>query len=291
MNLVQTSSGVLALALNVLLVVNLQGGVSAAVGVFVAVMLARVVVMAVMAPRGRSTVEDPSRLDRDMLWFGLRSYPVSLATLLWTRIPAFMLGAVHGTSAVGIFSAAQQVQEQLLMPVQATQDAIYQRVTSRSRASATEAMDRYLRVAVCGMLPLVLLCAALAPWLVPLVFGPAFAPSIPVVQLLLVGTALTSIPALLSPYFFGQLRRPGLMSLTAWSRVLAALALTIVLTPQHAELGVAVALVLADVAATLVLLVLYVRVAPTTLRRAVVPRAEDLALIVGRAHAALRGRA
>jgi O-antigen/teichoic acid export membrane protein len=291
MNLVQTGGGLLALVLNVVFVVRGNGGITVAIGVFMAALLARVAAMLVLGPRGGAVLDSPPRLEQDTLLFGLRGYPGSVASLLWTRLPVFVLGALQGPSAVGIFSAAQQVQEQLLLPIQATQDAIYQRVTNRTRASATEAMDRYLRVALWGMLPLVLVCAALAPWIVPLVFGPAFQSSTLVLQVLLVGTALTGIPALLSPYFFGQLRRPGLMSLIAWSRVLMALALTVALAPRSSELGVAGALVVADVSATVMLLFVYVRVAPTTLRRAVIPRAEDFTVLVGRAQAALRGRA
>src|SRR5262249_23553390 len=148
---------------------------------------------------------------REILSFSLRGYPNGLATLAWSRLPAFVLAAVQGSASVGIFSVAQQLVEQLILPVQATQDAIYQTVARLPRASATTAMNRYLRTGLWAMVPLATICAIVAPWAVPLVFGAAFDQSALVFQILLVSLLASVVPGLLSPYFFGQLERPGLV--------------------------------------------------------------------------------
>src|SRR5262249_14995146 len=156
----------------------------------------------------------------------------------------------HGSSAVGIFSVAQQALEQLMLPVQATQDAIYQDMTRLPRAAATPAMNRYLRTGLWAMVPVYLVCGALAPWGMPLVFGGDFAGSARVFQILLISLLASVVPALLSPYFFGQLRRPALASSMAWIRLLLALGLSLLLAPTLAELGVASALAIADACST-----------------------------------------
>jgi O-antigen/teichoic acid export membrane protein len=219
---------------------------------------------------------------REILSFSLRGYPNALATLAWSRLPAFVLDVFHGSGSVGIFSVAQQVLEQLILPVQATQDAIYQSVARLPRANATLAMNRYLRTGLWAMLPLVAVCGLLAPWGVPLVFGTAFTASAPVFQILLVSLLASVVPALLSPYFFGQLQRPGLASSVAWVRVLLALSLSLVLAPTLAELGVAAALAIADVCATLLILALYVRIAATSIALAVLPRTSDFGPVLRR---------
>ena len=227
----------------------------------------------------------------DMIAFGLRGYPNSLALLLWTRLPGFVLGAVHGTTALGVFSVAQQTMEQLLVPAQSTQDAIYQRVTWLSRDRATAAMNQCLRVFVSVMLVLGVLAALLAPWGFAFLFGDAFAGSSVVFQILLISTTVTVVPALLSPYFLGQLQRPGVVSGVAWTRVGIALALSVPLAQAFGGVGVAVALVVADVSSMLLTLSLYVRMAGTPLRRVVIPCAADVALVFGQARSLLSWRA
>jgi O-antigen/teichoic acid export membrane protein len=266
------------------LVVLTPGGVAAAVAIYCGVLLAKTPVMASLAWRSsrRLLTDEPAPSVRSIVTFILRGYPSALAGLLWSRLPAFILDIYHGPGSVGVFSVAQQVLEQLILPVQATQDAIYQNVARLPRSSATVAMNRYLRIGVWGMLPLALVTGALAPWAVPLVFGAAFDGSATVLQILLISLVATVVPALLSPYFFGQLQRPGLASTVAWIRVLMALGLSFALAPRLAELGVASALAIADVFSTLLILALYVRISATTLAEAVLPRTSDFSGVLRR---------
>jgi antigen flippase len=274
MNLVQIGAGFATLLLNVGLVVLLSGGVSVAVWIYCGVLLIKIVVMLLLAVRfcGPRT-SAPSPTTRELLSFGVRGYPNAVAALLWTRLPAFVLDITHGTGSVGVFSIAQQVLEQLMLPIQATQDAIYQRLARLPRVSATAEMNRYLRLGVWGMLPFVVVCGVLAPWGVPLVLSSAFERSALVFQVLLVSALASVVPALLSPYFFGHLQRPGLASTVAWVRVLLALLLSLILAPAFAELGVAAALAIADTSSTLLILGLYVRIARTSILDVLLPRA------------------
>jgi O-antigen/teichoic acid export membrane protein len=287
MNLVQAGGGLLTLALNVVLVLVLAGDVETAIGIFIVVASVKMVVMLAtsrhLARRPSSSTSangatPPVHL-KDLISFGIRGYPNSVAGLLWTRLPAFVLGALHGPAAVGIFSVAQQVQEQLLLPVQAMQDAIYQTVTSSPRPAATAAMNRYLRVGLWSMLPVFAVGAVLAPFVVPLLFGPDFGEAARVLQILLISAAVSVLTALLSPYFFGQLGRPGLISALAWGRVVAAFGLAFVLGGPLAEIGVAIGLSLSDVALALVTVSLYVRLAHTSARQFLVPSRADFELL------------
>ncbi len=143
-------------------------------------------------------------------------------------------------------------------------------------------MNRYLRVGFFGMLCLGTMCAVLAPWCVPVVFGPTFTRSTVVLEILLISSTVTVVPALLSPYFFGQLQRPGLASTLAWIRVLLALGLSLVFAPALAELGVAAALAVADVCSTLIVLMLYVRMSGSSVAQAVLPPTTDFGHVLRR---------
>jgi O-antigen/teichoic acid export membrane protein len=223
---------------------------------------------------------EPIPTTREIVSFSLRSYPSALAGLLWLRLPAFVLDITHGSGSVGIFSVGQQAVEQFVLPVQATQDAIYRDMARLPRAHATLAMNRYLRFGLVVTFPLAALCAVVAPIGVPIVFGPAFEASALVIQILLVGVVAAVMPALLSPYFLGQLQRPGLASALAWIRVLFALGLSVVLAPAFAERGVAVALAGAEVCSMLVVMTVYLRLSATSIPDAFLPQGREMSRVL-----------
>jgi O-antigen/teichoic acid export membrane protein len=284
MNVVQLGAALAMFALNVGLVLLTPGGVAAAVLIYCGVLVLKTPLTITLAWRSIDRMRSAERVPsvRELLAFSLRAYPNSLATLAWSRLPAFVLGAIQGTAAVGVFSVAQQMVEQLTLPLQATQDAIYQQVARLPRSSATGAMNRYLRTTLWAMLPLALVCGVLAPWVVPLVFGESFAQSAQVFQILLISLVASVVPAMLSPYFFGQLRRPGLLSTLAWVRVLLALALSLVFIPPLAEIGSALAMASADVCATVVLLLIYARMTSTPLAEALLPQWATISTVLRR---------
>ncbi|MGI9145251.1 MAG: hypothetical protein ACR2IK_01665 [Chloroflexota bacterium] len=104
---------------------------------------------------------------------------------------------------------------------------------------------------------------------------------------MLISTTVTVVPALLSPYFMGQLQRPEVVSIVAWTRVGIALGLSVLLAPALGGVGVAMALVVADVSSTLLMLGLYLTMARTPLRKAVLPCADDMSLVRGQARSLL----
>jgi O-antigen/teichoic acid export membrane protein len=269
MNLVQVAAGGAMLALNVDLLVFAHGDVSTAVGIYCAVLALKTPLMIWLASRFGSRLGPPEAAPsaRELIFFSLRSYPNALAGLLWLRLPAFVLDITHGSASVGIFSVGQQAVEQLVLPVQAAQDAIYREVSRLPRVHATQAMNRYLRFGLLLMIPVVVVAGAVAPVAVPVLFGTAFDGSAQVIQILLIGVVASVMPALLSPYFFGQLQRPGLASTLAWARVLLASGLSVLVAPAFAEQGVAVALAAAEVCSMLLVLSVYARLSGARMDR------------------------
>ncbi len=150
-------------------------------------------------------------------------------------------------------------------------------------------MNQYLRVFVSATIPCWIVCAAVAPWIFGSIFGQASENSATLFQILLISAAVTVVPALLSPYFLGQLERPGLASVLAWGRAAFALGLTLSLASPYGAVGVAIALVIADVCFTATVLLMYLRFARTEVASAVMPRTQDLSLVYSRARALLRG--
>ncbi len=237
------------------------------------------IIMAYRSSPARNVEDIPADLPRQMLSFGLRTYPGALSTLLWWNTSVFLLNAFHGTAAVGIFSIAQQLVEKLLLPIQAMQDAIYKKVSVLPRHAATVAMNRYVRVTWWLMMILMLMGVILVPWIVMLLLGETYIRTAHIFRLLLPGTALISIPVLLTPYFLSQLRRPGLISILSWINTLANLILALLLIPRLAEAGAAIALTTSQILGTVVALILYLRITQTRFKELIYLDQEDVMIM------------
>jgi O-antigen/teichoic acid export membrane protein len=292
-NVVQLVLCTLSLGLTLVFVVALDGRLLAASLIYLALMIIQFAAMLVMASRlnpDGATKGPPADLQRQLLHFGLRGYVGSLSTLLWTRFPVFLLNATHGAVAVGIFSVGQHLVEKMLLPVQAMQDVIYQKMSVLASRTATLAMNRYLRITWWGMLVVAIIGLLVVPWVITLPLGAAYSGAVPVARILLLGTAFASLSLLLDAYFINQLHRPGLVSILAWGNVLAGLALALLMIPALGERGAAWALSLTQILGAAVYLVIYLRVTRTPLARLAYLHNQDVLLLREQVGAMLRWR-
>jgi O-antigen/teichoic acid export membrane protein len=281
-NLVQVAMCSLSLALTIIFVVMLSGGVMVAATIYLSVMLLQFLIMLALALRlseDELTDEPPAELAQKMLNFGLRGYPGSLFYLLWTRVPVFILNATSGAVAVGYFSIAQQMAEKIQLPVQAVQDVIYQKMSVLPRYMATLAMNRYLRLSWWGMIIVALFAALLAPWVVVPLLGSAYASVVGPTQILLAGVAFTGVSQLLDVYFVNQLHRPGLASILAWVSVALGLTLAVLLIPAYADKGAAWAVACTSIIGSLIYVGLYLFVTGTNIKELLYIRKQDVSLV------------
>ena len=270
------------LLLNLVFLVGLHYHAFASVVVYVAVLMIQGLVMLMLARRfiaSNGTAVAAPGLGREMVAFGFRGYAGAMSSFLWMRSTLFILEAFHGPAAVGIFSIAQQMAEKLLLPAQVIRDVIYRDVSSADRQDATQRMDRYLRLTVVALVPLLIVGAWLAPDIIHLMFGSKFDASAPIFRILFVGSVIAIVPTLLLPYFLGQLGRPGLLSLLAWLNVVINLSLAFWLIPGYAETGAAGALVATQFIGTALLFVLYLRYSGTGIRSAICVSRCDLGTV------------
>ncbi|HYY56613.1 MAG TPA: hypothetical protein VE842_04720, partial [Pyrinomonadaceae bacterium] len=119
----------------------------------------------------------------------------------------------------------------------------------------------------------------LIPLVVTLLFGGTYLRAAQLCRLLLPGTVITSACILLSIYFLGQLRRPGLLSIFAWLQALLNLALSLLLIPKMAETGAALALVTAQIVSGSCFLIFYLRSTATGIKQLVYINREDIAIV------------
>jgi O-antigen/teichoic acid export membrane protein len=283
LNVVQLVISPCQLLLVGVFVVGLSGGVLSAVSIYVATMVIQGLFMLVLAFRLglKGNNQGPlGALARQMISFGLRGYVGSVSTMLWMRIPVFLLNAFHGPVSVGIFSVAQQLAEKVLLPMQAVQDAIYRKMSTFSAGEATEAMNRYLRVVSSGMVMVVLVGMLIAPWGVMLLFGQSYSGAATVFRVLLIGTAFLGVAMIVSTYLLGQRERPGLLSLLAGANALVCLLLSFWFIPPWAEVGAASALVLTQLLGTVVVFIMYLAMSSTPVKDALLLNSKDVAMLL-----------
>src|SRR5207245_2573871 len=178
----------------------------------------------------------------------------AVSSLIWARAAVFVLNATHGPAAVGIFSVAQQLAEKTLLPIQAMQDVIFSRMARLPQREATATLNRYLRVTIAATMPAIAVLLLLTPLFIVVLFSDAFRGSVGPLRLLLVGSAVQTVPMLLASYFLGQLRRPLLLSFLAWLNAIINVVLLLAFVPAGAEIGAAAAIVATQIIGTLIIL-------------------------------------
>jgi O-antigen/teichoic acid export membrane protein len=284
-NLLQLVMCTLSLILTGIFVVSLRGGVRTAAINYLGVMFVQFVVMLIMGFRiskDMPSLEPPVDLQHKMLSFGMRAYPGSIGHLLWTRIPVFILNITHGSAAVGIFSVAQQVVEKMLLPVEAVQDVVYQKMSVSPRRVAANAMSLYLRLTWWGIWGIVLLGALFSYLMIVILLGSEYMQAIGVAQVLFVGSAFVAISLLLDTFFVNQLHRPGLVSILAWLKFILGVVLALLLIPRYGQKGAAAALVVTQILGAVAYIWLYVRITETRFSDLLFIRADDIALLKNR---------
>jgi O-antigen/teichoic acid export membrane protein len=261
-NLVQFAMAAIAIVLNLIVIVWLKRGTTGAVLVYVGLLVLQALVMGVLAARLRMSTPPsptPHGLSSELMQFGVRGYPGALSSLLWQRAAVFLLNATHGPAPVAIFSIGQQLAEKMLLPAQVMKEVIHREIVAASPAGAAERTNHYLRLTLGALGPLIVLVAVVAPPLISFAFGPAFRDAADVFRILAVGSLLTVVSLVVTPYFLGQLGRPGLLSALAWVNVVVGCGLMFLLIPGWRQLGAAVSVASAQVFGAVVLLVLYRR--------------------------------
>ena len=111
------------------------------------------------------------------------SWPLALATVatvIYVRVDQVMLRTISGTTETGIYAAAARIMEVLFslpMMLAASLSPGLVQARTRSPEEYHALMQRFFRLAAASAWGATLVCALLAPWGVPLVFGPAYARS------------------------------------------------------------------------------------------------------------------
>ncbi|MGZ4332865.1 MAG: oligosaccharide flippase family protein [Gaiellaceae bacterium] len=227
-------------------------------------------------------------LAKRSLGFGLRAYVGRVMQLGNYRLDQWLLGAISGARALGLYSVAVAWAEALwYLP---TALAAVQRpdlVRSDSRTAGERAARVFrgsaLVTAIAGILMI-----ALAPFLCTVIFGEPFSDSVGQLRVLVLG-ALGMVAAKLLGNALVARGRPGLQSLAVGLGFLGTVVLDVLLIPPFAGMGAAIASSVAYTAAGATMAVIFVRELGPRYRD-LVPRGSDVTWVAGQLHGLSRRR-
>ena len=165
----------------------------------------------------------------------------NLVSLLNYRVGLFVVERVMGLSATGVYSIALIAAELLWFVSSSLTQAAYSRIGTPDRATAAATTVRAVQLGVVALLlatPLLWFVArALVPWLL----GPAYAPSVALLALLLPGVLLFGGASALSAYFTNHAGTPGVPARVAAMSLLLNGALALAWVPLWGMAGAALA--------------------------------------------------
>ena len=218
---------------------------------------------------------------RRLFRFGIVSYVSTLTSFVNYRFDVFLVNFFAGARQVGLYSVGTGLAEVIWYLSNAAGIVLAPRVAGAERElgdRVTEAVTRVvalLAIVAAGAL------AVLAPFVVVLFFGEAFAESKWAVWLLLPGIVTFSVGRILSMYLLGRGRLPVDL-VASFIGLVVTLVLDLLLIPRFGFRGAAVASSIAYTAAMLVNMRWVVRNSNITVRGMLVARPSDVTMLMTR---------
>jgi O-antigen/teichoic acid export membrane protein len=198
----------------------------------------------VRARLDRAAYREGMRALPDLLRFGLKITPGSIAQGVSQQAGVWAIGAIAPLPTVGAYSRAQTIPDRLQQVNVRIVEVLYPTLVKRHATGDGAGFDRALidsiRYALVGMLLIAAVCGGTAHQILT-IFGPGFSRATTVLALLVAYPALASI-AIAQTQALYAVDRPGLTSVIALVRMTVTLVGTVVLTPAIGITGPAVAL-------------------------------------------------
>lgn len=227
---------------------------------------------------------------REMLSFGSRAWVGTLSSLLNARFDQILMAFIATQAALGIYAVAVNASEILLYVPAAIAAAMLPAISSENRGLDSERTLRILRAATLISLIAVIAAAAVAPLLIPVVFGEPFRPSVIPFLWLLPGAIGYSAMSVTNAALLAA-GSPGRSSIGPLVSLVASIVLDVALIPPFGASGAAAAATAAFTLGGITGVVLYRRSVSFAWPE-LIPRPDDLRELLSFASGLVRrGRA
>lgn len=215
------------------------------------------------------------KLLEEELRFGGRAVVGTLAERLQFRADAFIVNAIAGVRATGIYSVTSGLAETLWYVPNALGVVMFSRAVDRD-ADAGRTAAVLTRTTLALSVALAVPAALLGPRFVRAVYGPSFADAGVALRLIIPGVVAYSVVAILSRYLTGR-GRPGTGTLVLLLGLVTNVTANLLLVPRFGINGAAAASSISYGLTALVILAVFLRVSGRGLAETVVVRRSDVA--------------
>ncbi len=218
---------------------------------------------------------------KQSLIYGLALYAGLAVNTLHFRADQFFVNSMLGATHLGYYALAVRIAELVWLLDYVVVMASLYRVTSSSRADAVVITQRSLRLVAVLVIPLSLAIFALAPVIVPLLFGEAFQPSVLPLWLLLPGIVSWSLARSLSPFIAYQCGKPWYNTLAAFIAFTVNLGANVLLIPRMGVAGAALASSISYALNLVIVALIFSRLSHARFTETFLPKREDFVLVIG----------
>lgn len=209
------------------------------------------------------------------LRFGGRSVVGTLAERLQFRADSFIVNALVGVRATGIYSVTSGLAETLWYVPNALGVVMFSRAVD-PQADAARTAATLTRTTLALTVVLAIPAAILGPRLVRLFYGSEFADAGVALRLIIPGVVAYSVVAVLSRYLSGR-GRPGAGTLILLFGLAVNIAANLILVARFGILGAAAASSLSYTLTALVTLVFFIRISGRGVTETLIVRRSDIA--------------
>jgi O-antigen/teichoic acid export membrane protein len=243
----------------ILALVVFQAGLAGALGVAVGVRLCMTLwVVWTIHRESPLSLHFDLPLFRRMIRYGLKSHVQTIAAHFHFKADIYLVAYFLAPAEVAFYSIAARLAEHLLWFPQALGMALFPRLAGSDVADAHRLTASAVRqTLVASAVPAALLAVG-APFLITTWYGPEYAPTVEPLRWVCLGIVMMSLYVLLTRNFTSR-NRQGVNIFAAYLALGGNLILNLFMIPRYGIVGAAISSACSYTAATLVLLVWFVR--------------------------------
>jgi O-antigen/teichoic acid export membrane protein len=178
---------------------------------------------------------------REQIDFGARTSAATIAGYVNMRIDVFLISALLGARALGIYTLAIATGEMLWSVSLPIVYAALERIAGDAFADAARLTARLMRTVVAFQFVLAAVMFAVGPWLIVHVYGAAFAGAGTVLRILLPGLVVYAVETFLGYFILVQIQRPLLIFAVQGTAAAACALLTLATLGRFGMNGAAMA--------------------------------------------------
>jgi len=237
--------------------------------------LAPVIGMAILARGARALPREPVRT-LPFLWYSVRVGATGLVSMLNYRIDLYIVAIYMTHAALGWYATAVSSAETLFIAAQVASIVTAPHIGSFSASEAARFTARCVR----NNLTFITVCsgaaALIAPEVVELLFGHAFAPAVAPLRILIIGIVPMSVAGIIASYYTLNARKPHVPLVTTGSSAIVCAIISVILVPRIGITGAAIGTAVSYASSVIFMIVYFSRQTGISVANIVVPQLEDI---------------